>query len=67
MLLSVSPLPQDMSADKSDSIINWAKHIVEENDNGNLEFIYHLEASYNIDSIHALTDFVKALPGPQES
>lgn len=67
MLLSVSPMPQDMSADKSDLIINWVKHIVEENDNGNLEFIYHLEASYNIDSIHALTDFVKALPSPQES
>ena len=66
MLISVSPLPQDMSMDTSDSIINWAKHIVKENDGGNLEFIYHLEASYNIDTIYALTDFVKALSGPRE-
>ncbi|MBN2314057.1 MAG: hypothetical protein JXM79_09015 [Sedimentisphaerales bacterium] len=66
MLLSVSPLPRDMSDEKTNSILNWARHIIEENDDGNLEFIYHVEASYNIDTIHALTDFVKALPGPQE-
>ncbi len=65
MLLSVSPLPQDMSAEKTDSILSWAKHIVEENDGGNLEVIYHAEASYNIDTIEALTDFVKTLPDSQ--
>jgi hypothetical protein len=67
MLLSVSPLPQDMSAEKANAILDWAKRIIEENDGGHLEFIYHLEADYNIDTIHALTDFVKALPSAQEN
>ncbi len=62
VLISVSPLPQDMSDEKQDSILNWARHIVEENNGGNLEFIYHVEAEYNINTIYALTDFVKALP-----
>jgi len=63
VLISVSPLPQDFSSEKTDSMLSWAKRIIEENDGGDLEFIYHLEASYNIDTIYALTDFVKALPG----
>ena len=64
MLLSVSPLPKDMSVEKVDSILEWAKRIIDENDGGPLEFIYHLEADYNIDTIHALTDFVKVQPNP---
>ena len=62
MLLSVSTLPKDMSSETTDSILNWARQIVEENDGGNLEFIYHVEASYNFDTLYALTDFVKAQP-----
>jgi hypothetical protein len=62
MLISIAPLPRDMSADSTDPILNWAKRILEENDGGNLEYIYHLEPTYNIDTIHALTDFVKSLP-----
>ena len=61
MLLSVSPLPQDMSTEKTESILSWARCVVEENDDGNLEFIYHVEIAYNIDTIHALTDFTKSL------
>lgn len=67
MLLSVSPLPLDMAAEKPDSILSWAKHIVDENDDGNLEFIYHVEASYNINNLYALTDFVNSLPGSLKS
>ena len=48
-----------MSAENTDAILNWAKQIVEQNNNGHLEFLYHVEASYNIDTIYALTDFVK--------
>ncbi len=58
MLISVSPLPNDMSAESTESILHWAKHILEENDGGNLEYIYHLDAGYNINTIYALTDFV---------
>jgi len=58
MLISISPLPNDMSAESTDPILHWAKKICEENNGGNLEYIYHLEAGYNINTIYALTDFV---------
>jgi len=61
MLISISPLPNDMSAETTEPILKWAKNIAEENNGGNLEFIYHLEAGYNIDTIYALIDFVKSL------
>jgi hypothetical protein len=61
MLISISPLPNDMSAETAVPILRWAKNICEENNGGNLEFIYHLDAGYNIDTIYALTDFVKSL------
>ena len=61
MLISISPLPNDMSAETTEPILRWTKNIAEDNNGGNLEFIYHLEAGYNIDTIYALTDFVKDL------
>ncbi len=61
MLICISPLHNDMSAETAVPILRWAKNIAEENNGGNLEFIYHLEAGYNIDTIYALTDFVKSL------
>ncbi len=62
MPISVGPLPSDMSSESTHPILRWAKRIVEENDGGNLEYIYHLEPSYNVNTIYALTDFVKNLP-----
>jgi hypothetical protein len=62
MLISAAPLPHDMSNEKTEPIVSWAKRIFEENDGGNLEYIYHVEENYNIDTIRALTDFVKKLP-----
>ena len=62
MLISVCPLPQDMSAETTDPILDWAERIYKENDGGNLEFVYHVEADYNIKTVCALTDFVKSRP-----
>jgi hypothetical protein len=62
MPISVSPLPQDMSAGRADPIVCWAERIFKENDGGNLEYVYHVEADYNIKTVYALTDFVKSLP-----
>ena len=59
--LSVTPMPQDMSAASTDPIVSWARRIWRENDDGNLEYVYHLEPGYNLDAIYALTDFVKNL------
>jgi uroporphyrinogen-III decarboxylase len=61
MLISVAPLPQDMSAENTEPILSWAKQIVEENDGGDLAFVYHVEENYNIDTIRDLTDLVKKL------
>jgi len=62
MLISVAPLPRDMSAESTEPILSWAKRILEETDGGNLEYVYHVEENYNIDTILALTDFVKNQP-----
>ena len=62
MLISVAPLPRDMSAESTGPIVSWAKLIFEENDGGNLEYVYHVEENYNIDTIRALTDVVKNQP-----
>jgi uroporphyrinogen-III decarboxylase len=62
MPISIAPLPRDMSNENTEPILSWAKRIFEENDGGNLEYIYHVEENYNIDTIRALTDFVKNLP-----
>ncbi|MFC1604639.1 uroporphyrinogen decarboxylase family protein [Planctomycetota bacterium] len=62
MLISVAPLPRDMSNERTEPIVSWAKRIFEENDGGNLECVYHVEENYNIDTILALTDYVINLP-----
>jgi hypothetical protein len=62
MLVSIAPLPRDMSAGTTDSIVRWAERVVRANNGGRLEFVYHVEADYNIETIYALTDFVKSLP-----
>ncbi|HUU15507.1 MAG TPA: hypothetical protein VMW72_00020 [Sedimentisphaerales bacterium] len=58
MLISVSPLPNDMSAESTEPILHWAKKIYEENNGGSLEYVYHLDAGYNINAVYALNDFV---------
>ena len=60
MLISVSPMPHDMSAEGSETILRWARSINDENDGGPLAYVYHLEPDYNIDNLRALTDFVKS-------
>jgi len=62
MPISIAPLPQDMSAESTGPILNWAERISEENGGGNLEYVYHVEENYNIETIRALTDYVKNLP-----
>jgi hypothetical protein len=58
MPINVSPMPQDMTANTPDAILTWVKRILDENNGGNLEFLYHVEPSYNLDTILAFIDFV---------
>jgi hypothetical protein len=62
MSISIAPLPRDMCEETREPILGWAGRILEENDGGNLEFAYHLEPGYNIETVYALTDFVKSQP-----
>jgi len=66
MVLSIAPLPADMSAESPAPILTWARRILEENAGGNLGFVYHLEPTYNIKTIRALTDFLKQQPDFQD-
>ena len=62
MPISIAPLPSDMSADSTAPIVEWARRILAENDGGHLEYVYHFEPGYNIETIRALTDFVRSQP-----
>jgi hypothetical protein len=63
MLISIAPLPRDMSAENPGPILGWAKRILEENAGGNLAFVYHLEPAYNVETIRALAEFVGGFTG----
>ncbi|UCG55983.1 MAG: hypothetical protein JSU70_14055 [Phycisphaerales bacterium] len=62
MQISVAPLPDHMSADSTGPILAWAKQMLEDNSGGDLQYVYHFEHSYNIDTVRALTDFAKSQP-----
>jgi hypothetical protein len=61
--ITIAPSPQDMSAESTEPILDWAKRVVDENAGGNLGYVFHLEPSYNIGTIHALVDFVRRQTG----
>jgi len=67
MPISIAPLPRDLSDEKAEPILSWAKRVVEENESGNLSFVYHIEEDYIIDTVRALTNFVKTLPDKNKS
>jgi hypothetical protein len=64
--ITIAPSPHDMSAESTQPILDWARRILEENSGGNLGYVYHLEPSYSVETIYALTDFVRHQPGFQE-
>lgn len=57
--ISIAPLPSDMSGQVTEPILAWARNVLHDNQGGPLEFIFHLEPDYNIETIYALTDLVK--------
>jgi len=62
MPLSIAPLPRDMSAESTEPILDWAGQMLRDNAGGNLSYVYHLDVGYNIETIYALTDFLKQQP-----
>ena len=48
-------------------ILDWAQRVLEENAGGNLGYVFHLEPSYNVETIYALTDFVQHQTGGSEA
>lgn len=66
MLMTIAPAPHDMSAESTRPILDWAQRVLEENGDGNLGYVFHLEPSYNVETIHALMDFVRQQPGFQQ-
>jgi hypothetical protein len=66
MPITIAPAPQAMSAESTEPILDWARRVLGENAGGNLGYVYHLESSYNVETIYALTDFVRQQPDFQE-
>ncbi len=62
MPLSIAPLPCDMSAESTTPILDWARKTLGDNGGGNLEYVYHLESGYNLDTIIALANFLNHQP-----
>ncbi|MCL5279049.1 MAG: uroporphyrinogen decarboxylase family protein [Planctomycetes bacterium] len=63
MPISIAPSPQDMSAESTAPIWDWAGRVLQENAGGDLGYVFHLEPSYNVETIYALTDFVQHQAG----
>lgn len=58
MSISIASLPADMSCETAAPIVEWAQKVLADNAGGDLEFVYHLEPGYNIDTIRALAEFL---------
>jgi hypothetical protein len=63
MPITIAPSPQAMSAESTEPILDWAKRVLDENAGGHLGYVFHLEPSYNIETIYALADFVRRQTG----
>lgn len=57
--ISIAPLPRDMSSESTTPILEWARHVLDENAGGPLDFVYHVEPDYSIETILALTHFLR--------
>ena len=57
--IDIIPMPADLSADSTEPILNWAKNVIEENAGGILTILYHLEPDYDLETVRALSEFVK--------
>ncbi|MCU0914061.1 MAG: uroporphyrinogen decarboxylase family protein [Planctomycetes bacterium] len=65
--ITIAPAPQTMSAESTGPILDWAQRVLEENAGGPLGYVFHLEPSYHVETIHALMDFVRRQPGFQNT
>jgi hypothetical protein len=66
MPITIAPSPQDMSAGSTQPILDWAGRVLEGNRGGPLGYVFHLEPSYNVETIRALVDFVQRQPDFQQ-
>ncbi len=58
--ISIAPLVDDLRADTSDSLRAWVDQVLEENEEGPLTIVYHLEPGYPIDHLCRLHERVLA-------
>jgi hypothetical protein len=56
--ISIAPLVDDLRADTSDSLRAWVDQVLEENEEGPLTIVYHLEPGYPIDPLRRLHERV---------
>ena len=61
--IDIAPMPADFSADSPEPILNWARKILEENADGPLRILYHLEPDYKLEIVRDLNNYVKSNAG----
>ena len=61
--VGIAPLVDDMRAASEAGMLRWFERVARENDRGNLTIGFHLEATYNLQTIRALHDAVRSLRG----
>lgn len=57
--IDIAPLPQHLSAETPEPLLDWARSVVRDNHKGPLTFVYHLEPDYHLPTVRALHQFIK--------
>ena len=52
--VSIAPMAEYFYAETPEKIVEWVAKVLDDNDNGELKIVYHLEGDYNIDNLWAL-------------
>ncbi len=57
--VTIAPLVGDLGNADPEALLAWAERVLDDNDGGRLEIIYHLEPGYRLDSLRALDRFIR--------
>jgi hypothetical protein len=61
--VGIAPLVDDMRAATEEGMLRWFDRVARENEEGDLTIGFHLEATYNLQTIRALHDAVRSVRG----
>ncbi len=59
--VSIAPLAEDLAAGSPDALLAWLGRVLEENRDGNLTVLYHIEAEYDLGVLRAFHERIRDL------